>query len=249
MVPFGFAGAEAVRGTEVSGIGSDFYIVVLRSLFLAFVIAGLSVALGYIPGKLLALGGRCKGLLLLLLIVPLVLPRYVQYYCWSLLLSPTTALGRFLSSNPDVARTIGIISSSMVLVLWYWPLASLVLAHGWKNLGQQVLDIAQTEANNSQTFRYIVLPLLKRNIVLCYVVCFVLILSEFATFHLAGIRTIGTELAVLYELTGSQAVTLRAGWPMIAVAGLVGYFMHLEVVHLKKTETISETCMKKTAKA
>jgi DNA-binding beta-propeller fold protein YncE/ABC-type spermidine/putrescine transport system permease subunit II len=124
----------------------------------------------------------------------------------------------------------------------------MVLAHGWKNVGRQVLDVAETEANKGQRFRYVILPLLRRNIFLCYVVCLVLILSEFATFHLAGIRTVGTELAVLYELTGSEAATLRAGWPMVAVAAVVGYFMHCEVVSLTKTETISEPYRRKTAK-
>ena len=50
---------------------------------------------------------------------------------------------------------------------------------------------------------------------LAFGVCFVLGLSEFATFHLAGVQTIGTELAVLYEETGSESHLARAAWPGI----------------------------------
>ncbi len=67
-------------------------------------------------------------------------------------------------------------------------------------------------------FRHVTLPLLSRSIALAFGVCFVLSLSEFATFHLAGVKTIGTELAVLYELTGAAAPVAQAAWPMMLIA-------------------------------
>jgi DNA-binding beta-propeller fold protein YncE/ABC-type spermidine/putrescine transport system permease subunit II len=67
-------------------------------------------------------------------------------------------------------------------------------------------------------FRRITLPLFARPLSLAFCVCFVLSLSEFATFHLAGVQTIGTELAVLYQLTGSEGCVARAAWPVSVVA-------------------------------
>jgi ABC-type Fe3+ transport system permease subunit/DNA-binding beta-propeller fold protein YncE len=199
-------------------LSERFFGLMLRSFGLAAVIAAVSVLLGYVPGRLLGTSRKGKDLLLLLLLMPLVLPRYVLYYAWTLLLSPTTDLGRYFSTNPELARFVGTFTSSMVLVLWYWPLASLLIGQGWRNIDRQIRDCARLDASNFQIFNKITLPLLGRCMCLAFGVCFVLLLSEFTTFHLAGIQTIGTELAVLYELTGSASGLIRAAWPVIIVA-------------------------------
>ena len=51
-----------------------------RSVGLSAAIAGIAVLLGWVPGRLLGTCGTRKDLLLLLLLIPLVLPRYVLYY-------------------------------------------------------------------------------------------------------------------------------------------------------------------------
>ncbi|HCO95663.1 MAG TPA: hypothetical protein DIU00_17240 [Phycisphaerales bacterium] len=198
---------------------------VFRSFGLSAVIAGAAVLLGWIPGRLLGTCGTRKDLLLLLLLIPLVLPRYVLYYAWTLMLSPTTSLGAYLSGKPEFARFVGTFSSSAVLILWYWPLAALLIAQGWRNIDRQIWDCASLDADGLGTFRKITLPLLARPLLLAFSVCFVLSLSEFATFHLAGTRTIGTELAVLYELTGSEAYLVRAAWPVVAMALLLAIIL------------------------
>ena len=217
LVPLGGLFAEGIfAGQEQAETGS--FKIMLNSFFLAFVIGGLSTVLGYVPGKLLGTSQRGKDLLLLVLLMSLVLPRYVLYYAWTLLLSPTTALGRYLSGNPEVAQFVGAFSSSMVLVLWYWPLAALLIGQGWRNIDRQIWESARLDGKSSQIFRKITLPLLSGTIGLSFMVCFVLSLSEFTTFHLAGIETIGTELAVLYELTGSVGSVVRAASPVLILA-------------------------------
>lgn len=194
---------------------------VFRSFGLSAAVAAAAVLLGWVPGRLL---GTCRtrtDLLLLLLLMPLVLPRYVLYYAWTLMLSPSTALGAYLSGKPDVARFVGTFTSSLVLILWYWPLAALLIAQGWRNIDRQIRDCASLDADGFGIFRKITLPLLGRPLLLAFSVCFVLSLSEFATFHLAGINTIGTELAVLYELTGSEGHLVRVAWPVVAAALLL----------------------------
>jgi len=198
---------------------------VFRSFGLSAVIAAAAVLLGWVPGRLLGTCGTRKDLLLLLLLIPLVLPRYVLYYAWTLMLSPTTSLGAYLSGRPEFARFVGAFSSSAVLILWYWPLAALLIAQGWRNIDGQIRDCASLDADGFGIFRNITLPLLARPLLLAFSVCFVLSLSEFATFHLAGTRTIGTELAVLYELTGSEGSLARAAWPVVAAALLLAIIL------------------------
>jgi len=210
--------AQAIYPNADLKISNHVFTSIFRSFVLASVIAAAAVLLGWIPGRLLGTCRARKDLLLLLLLMPLVLPRYVLYYAWMLLLSPTTRLGAYLSGKAELARFVGSFSSSSVLILWYWPLAALLLAQGWRNIDRQIWDCASLDADGFQMFKKITLPLLARPLLLAFSVCFALSLSEFATFHLAGIQTIGTELAVLYQLTGSESYLARAAWPVSVVA-------------------------------
>ncbi len=205
-----------------SDVSIDIYSSLLNSLFLSAIIAVMAILLGWIPGKLFGTCSAHKDLLLLFLLMPLVLPRYMLYYAWWLLLSPTTSLGVYLSDKTEVAKFIGTFSTTAVLVMWYWPLAALLLGQGWKNIDRQIWDSASLDSNKLGIFKNVTLPLLIKPILLAFSVCFVLSLSEFTTFHLAGIKTIGTELAVLYDLTGrgGEAAVARASWP-IAVMALI----------------------------
>jgi len=211
---------SATRPVAEFKVSNNFFATMFRSFTLTAVIAIVAVLLGWVPGRLLGTSHTHKDLLLLMLLMPLALPRYVLYYAWMLLLSPTTQLGAYLSRRTELARFIGTVSSSSVLILWYWPLAALLIAQGWRKIDRQIWDSASLDAGYFGVFKKITLPLLARPLLLAFGVCFVLCLSEFATFHLAGIKTIGTELAVLYELTGSEASTARAAWP-VAVAALI----------------------------
>ena len=218
FIPLLVLSAQSIRPS-----GSDYInngrlaVLSFKTFGLAAVIAAVAVVLGYFPGKLFSIA-KNKAVVLLLLLMPLVLPRYMLYYAWSLLLDPATCLGSFLSSDMSIARFVAGFTSTAVLVMWYWPLAALLISQGWRNIDRDVWDGARLESSLWQRFRYITMPLLGRPILLAFAVCFVFSLSEFTTFHLAGVDTIGTELAVLYELSGSEGVVMRAGWPIVLAA-------------------------------
>jgi ABC-type Fe3+ transport system permease subunit/DNA-binding beta-propeller fold protein YncE len=218
FVPLAILFVQAISLSSEFKVPSGIFASVFRSFALAAAIAAMAVLLGWVPGRLLGTCRSCKDLLLLLLLIPLVLPRYVLYYAWTLLLSPTTRLGIYLSSRAGLARFVGTFTSTSVLILWYWPLAALLLAQGWRNIDRQIWNCASLDADGFKRFRKITLPLLTRPLLLAFGACFVLSLSEFATFDLAGIRTVGTELAVLYELTGSEGALGRAAWPVVGAA-------------------------------
>jgi ABC-type Fe3+ transport system permease subunit/DNA-binding beta-propeller fold protein YncE len=226
-LPLSALAVEAVSSSARPEVVRPVMAALLWTCVLVGVVATVAVLLGWLPGKLLGTSGAHTGLLLLLLLLPLVLPQYVLYYAWTLLLSPTTQLGRVLASRPDLARLVGVVTSTGVLVGWYWPLAALVLAQGWRSIDGRLWEGAALEATRSQVFRHVTLPLFSRSLLLAFGVCFVLSLSEFAAFHLAGVKTIGTELAVLYELTGAAAPVARAAWPVTLLALLAALALTL----------------------
>ncbi len=218
FLPLVFLLAQAARpGVEAAPV-EGLLPLALRSFGLAAIVAAAAVVLGWAPGRLLGTSRRGGDFVLMLLLMPLVLPRYVLYYAWSLLLTPTSLFGRYLSVRPEAAKFVWTAVSSSVLVLWYWPLAALLIAQGWRNYDKQIRDSASLDADGFAMFRWITLPMIRRSLFLAFGVCFVLTASEFATFHLAGVRTIGAELAVLYELTGSTGYVARAAWPVVVVA-------------------------------
>jgi len=220
VLPLAVLAVDAVSSQAQPEIIRPVFASLARTCILAGIIAAAAVALGWVPGRLLGTSSSHSTALLLLLLMPLVLPQYVLYYAWTLLLSPTTHLGRILASQPELARFVGTATSTGVLIGWYWPLAALVLAQGWRGIDGRIWDSAVLEAGGFQIFRRITLPLLRPAVLLAFGACFVLSLSEFATFHLAGVETVGTELAVLYELTGAAAPVARAAWPVMLIAVL-----------------------------
>jgi DNA-binding beta-propeller fold protein YncE/ABC-type spermidine/putrescine transport system permease subunit II len=56
-------------------------------------------------------------------------------------------------------------------------------------------------------------------------VCLTFTLGEFAAFSLAGIKTVGTELAVLFDRTGSPETVARAAWPLTLIALVVALLL------------------------
>ena len=216
-VPLGLLAVAAV-GAGSPGSAGPAADVVIRSIALAAGVAVAAVVLGYVPGKMLAATRRGRGGLLFLLLLPLLLPRYLLYYAWGILQSPTSTLGAYISQHRELANLVGVVTSALVMVLWYWPLAALVIAQGWRTMDRQAWRIARLDAGSVRRFVSVTLPLMAWPLVMAGAVCFVLVLAEFGTFHLAGLRTIGTELAVLYELTGSEGAVARSAWPMAMAA-------------------------------
>ena len=192
------------------------------SLLLAAGIAAASVVLGYVPGKLLGTAQRGRAALFFVILAPLLLPRYLYYSAWWQLRAPTGMLGSWLNEQPAaVPQAAAAVNAALAMVLWYWPLAALLVAQGWRNVDGEVLRSARLEAGAWQRWTRIVLPMLARPLGLAFVVCFVFILSEYGAFHLARVWTFGAKLGALYAETGQVAAVARAALPLAAVAVLV----------------------------
>ncbi len=154
----------------------------------------------------------------MLILLPILLPPYVLSYSWRMLLSPSMALGLYVSGRPALAEAANLLTTWTVLLLWHWPVAAIILAQGWRRVDPSVLEMASLEAGAARRFAGVVLPLLAGPIALAFGACFVLSLGEYTTFHLAGVRTIGTEIDTLFRLGRDEHLTARAAWPMAGLA-------------------------------
>ncbi len=215
-----YAGAMAPPRAASASAGMD-WAVVGQSFALAGAIAALSVLLGFVPGELLGTARRGRTLLAVLLLAALLLPRYLLLYAWNLLRSPTTPLGDYLSARPDLARAAGVAIAGVTLLLWYWPLAALLIGQGFRNLDRDSQRQAMLDAGPWRRLTGVTLPQLAPTLLLAFGLCFTLLLAEFATFQLAGVRTIGADLATIYAQTGSTKAVAVAAWPTVIPAGLV----------------------------
>jgi ABC-type Fe3+ transport system permease subunit len=198
----------------------------VKTFVLAGGIACVAVVLGFFAGRVWGWSGRRRFAVLLPIIVAVVLPRYVLFYCWSLLFDPGSALGGMLTGGGRTAGYVWTGISAGVLAGWYWPIAALIIGQGYRNIDREIVESASLDAGAWGAFWHVRLGMLRVPVVLAFCVCFVMGLSEFATFHLAGVDTVGTELAVLYEMTGVERFPAGIALPMfgiaIVTAGLLG---------------------------
>jgi len=179
--------------------------VAAESVGLAAAVAVMAVALAAVPAWLMATAGRrAGGALTVLALAGVLLPQYVLYFSWSILLAPTTVLGQYVAADRALAEWAAWGASTLTLVLWYWPLAALLLAQGWRNIPVDVHDAAALDAGWFGRLRHVAAPLLARSAALAAGLCFALCLADFASLHLANRVTIGTMLAV--QLLESQRV-------------------------------------------
>lgn len=201
----------------------------LHTCLWAGAIASAGVVLGFLPGKMLGLsagleGGRGRQVAMLFALMgPLLLPNYVLYYGWSLLYAPQTAIGKIVSADAGLANFVNTAGPVVSITLWYWPLAALVMAQGWRNIDKSALEHVRLETGPWHRLARVHLPLMAGSILLAWAACFVLTLSEFTTFHLSMMETIGTRLAVLLQQTGDVRMVARACLPVLLPAALVAW--------------------------
>jgi len=192
-----------------------------RSCLFASVVASVSCLIGWPAGRLVGASLWARRWGPLLLCIPLLIPPQVLYYSWGLLLLPTSRLGQILSGSDAIVSWVAQIRGVLVLGCWYWPLCALVLGMGWGRTDPDVWAHARMDAPVFRRWWSVGLPMVQGSLVSAWLLTFVLVLAQFSVFHLAAADTLGTELATLYQLTGSVHAVAWAALPLPALALLV----------------------------
>ena len=196
-----------------------------RSCLLGALAATVSVIVGIPAGRLIGAKVWARRWGPPLLTIPLLIPPQVLYYAWGLVLLPNSTLGMLLGRSDTSLQLVGLVRSVIVLGCWYWPVCSLLLGVGWRRTDPDLWAAATIEAHTFRRWLYVGLPVMGNAIACAWLVTFALVVSQFSVFHLAAVDTLGTELATLYQLTGSSHAVAWAALPLVLIALLLGAVM------------------------
>jgi ABC-type Fe3+ transport system permease subunit/sugar lactone lactonase YvrE len=189
-----------------------------RSVVLASVLATLSLLAGWPAGRLIGAKNWARTYGPLLLMMCLIIPPQVTFYAWGLLFLPNSWLGMRLSQSDFLIETTNLLRSVFSLGLWYWPICSLMMGLAWRRTDGDVWAQAKLDAGTMTRWWRVGLPMLGKTLMTVWLAIFTLAMSQFAVFHLAGVDTLGTELAVVYQMTGNVRTVAWAAIPLVIPA-------------------------------
>ena len=194
----------------------------LRTLLLAALVATGAVLLAWPTGRLLWSNetGRWWRPAL---VVSLLVPAQVWGYGWSLSIDPAGRVGLWLSGYGLLAVWLPRVGVTVLMVVWFWPLAAWILAYGFSRLDRRVLDQARLETNSRFRLLLLKMQLMRVSLWIAWLVVWGLMLGSFTALQLSGVKTYGTELKLLWDLTGQPGAVAWAGLPLVLLAGLVAW--------------------------
>ena len=206
------------------------------------VLVGLSVSVEIIIGIGIALlidrFSSLRTLLYTLVLVPLLLPRIVVALLWKIMYHPTLGIINYIVSlfklpvitwlaNPKLA-----LYSIAIVDIWQWtPFVAIIIGSALEVLPKDPIEAAQIEgANRTQTFWYILLPMLKPVLV---VAAIFRTLMALRTFDLVWIMTgggpgISTETVDIYAyligLSRGGRISYASATAIIMLGLTIGIF-------------------------
>ncbi|MCU0689139.1 MAG: hypothetical protein MUE97_05300 [Phycisphaerales bacterium] len=193
---------------------------VTATVFVPLLIALLAVALAWPTAWYLrAIAPRARIAASALLITPLLMPMYLAYAGWGLVIrGPGTAVNLFLAQWPDLLTALGPILAILALALWCWPVATFVLAPSVLATPQDELDAltltgAGRPARVGQHLRRHSVPMLA-----AIALCTLLMLGSVVPLHLAQVQTLAIAVWAELSLRPDAGAAWRASLPLLVLA-------------------------------
>lgn len=204
--------------------------VLLSTLLYPAGIALVAVVLAWFTAWALRPGDRRHGVLLLALLLIPLLPAYLAYTGLSLARAPGTFLGDLINASPIwINVNAGRVLAMIGLVLWCWPLGTLILLSPVRAVPQEQLDQLALLAPTRISREVQCLRMLSGPIVAAMSIVMLLMLGSAVPLHLANIKTLSIELwAQLALLPGHPRSWLNA-WPLILLA-IIGAWLMTRVI-------------------
>ena len=214
----------------VTFLTDSFYLtILLHTFYLAIGVGALTVLIGYpVAYFLVRSRSRWKGVVLMVVLMPLLASVVVRTYGWLVLLEPqglvNQLLGFFgLGPLTLIRNYTGVFIGLVHVYLPYSVLsimASLQSVHPSLELAAQNLG-----AGPIGTFRRVTLPLTIPGIVTGFALTFALTLSAFATPRILGGRTVHTAATQIYD-----QMLFLLNWPLAGTMAVVVLAISLAVL-------------------
>ncbi|MFM9994647.1 MAG: hypothetical protein ACKVU4_02475 [Phycisphaerales bacterium] len=169
-----------------------------------------------------------------LLLVPMLMPSYLAYIGWSELRAPRTPLGNWLMDagggevganwRPAAAARA---SAVLGLVLWSWPLATLILSAQVRGIDRGVLEALRLERASAWRRGLTLVAMTRSGLVAGAAAVTLLMLGSAVPMHLAQFETYAIKLWFLLDLTPVErhARVWLAAWPLVVLAAGAGLWI------------------------
>ncbi len=201
-------------GNYTQVMHSDYLQVAVRTLVYGVVTTAISLVVSYPVGYVIArYGGRARGLLISLILLPWLVDYLIRIYAWVVLLSDQGVVNSALHflgmhGNPPVQFLNTPFAVIGGLVYGYFPFMVLPIYGTLEQLDGSLIEAGRDLYGSSwATFRHVTWPLSRAAAGVGCLLVFLPVLGDFATAQLLG----GTSTFMLGNLIGTQF--LESGSP------------------------------------
>jgi spermidine/putrescine transport system permease protein len=200
----------------------SYHRLLLRSVWLAFVVAALSIIMAYPVAYFVAFhAGRWRNLLITLLIIPAMSSFLLRVLAWRIILGSSGFLSTFLLSMGLIDERAPILlytpTAVIITLVYVWlPYAALPIAVALNQIEPNLLEAASDlGAKPITTFLRVTLPLSLPGVLAAFLFVFIPTLGEYVTPALVG----GPEGIMIGNIIWDQ-FSRALNWPMGAVLSL-----------------------------
>ncbi len=200
----------------------SYHRLLLRSVWLAFVVAALSIIMAYPVAYFVAFhAGRWRNLLITLLIIPAMSSFLLRVLAWRIILGSSGFLSTFLLSVGLIDESAPILlytpTAVIITLVYVWlPYAALPIAVALNQIEPNLLEAASDlGAKPTTTFLRVTLPLSLPGVLAAFLFVFIPTLGEYVTPALVG----GPEGIMIGNIIWDQ-FSRALNWPMGAVLSL-----------------------------
>lgn len=155
-----------------------------------------------------------------LLIVPLLLPMYLAFAGWGLARGPGTTISRWLSTSPDLSVLLGQVLACLSLVLWAWPISTLLLLGPIRGVPRGEVESLRALGAGWFSSQGVLLTRLVAPVLLSIGLIALLMLGSAVPLHLAQINTLAISLWAELALNPASPRVWMHAWPLLLTATL-----------------------------
>lgn len=200
----------------------SYHRLLLRSFWLAFVVAALSVIMAYPVAYVVAFhAGRWRNLLITLLIIPAMSSFLLRVLAWRVILSSSGFLSMLLVGLGVMEESAPILlytpTAVIITLVYVWlPFAALPIAVSLNQIEPNLLEAAaDLGAKPAVSFWRITLPLSLPGVIAAFLFVFIPTLGEYVTPSLVG----GPQSIMIGNIVWDQ-FSRALNWPMGALLSL-----------------------------